>query len=271
MNESPIGDVAAPDAGLGRQGVHGSLQSTGSAPCWASRSLTWLNGRDPKNPDRADSGEGWALSTHGMPSEPAPQRTGVASPEDRDEWTAAGDEGVDGAVGDLLPALAPVARGGARAHGEDAVEEQHAALGPRREVAGRRRGHAEVALQLGVDVDQAAGEGAHVGGDGEAQADGVPGGRVGVLPDDEHPHVVERLLEGPQDVCPARQVAATCRDLGAQELAEARSARPPPGPGPAPTRGGRARRGGGWSRSSTVDPPGEGVDNLQPSGCRLVP
>src|SRR5699024_3047662 len=53
------GDVATPGMGSG----HGSLQSIGVAPWRASRSLVRLNGREPKKPLRADSGEGWVLST----------------------------------------------------------------------------------------------------------------------------------------------------------------------------------------------------------------
>ena len=47
----------------------------------------------------------------------------------------------------------------------------------------------------------------------------VPGRRVGVLPHDEHPHVGQRQREGPQHAVAGRQVAATGRHLGAQELA----------------------------------------------------
>ena len=49
------GDVTVHTAGDRHQG---DLQSTGSAPCRASRSLARLNGRDPKNPACADSGLG---------------------------------------------------------------------------------------------------------------------------------------------------------------------------------------------------------------------
>ena len=44
----------------------GRRQSIGSAPCSASRALTRLNGREPKNPFRADNGEGCALATIGV-------------------------------------------------------------------------------------------------------------------------------------------------------------------------------------------------------------
>lgn len=44
---------------------HGSAHSTGPAPCCASSSLARENGREPKKPDRAESGEGWALAMIG--------------------------------------------------------------------------------------------------------------------------------------------------------------------------------------------------------------
>ena len=65
-----------------------------------------------------------------------------------------------------------------------------------------------------------AGSGPDVGGDGEAQADGVAGRRVRVLADDEDADVVERVLEGAQDVLARREVAAARGGLGAQEAAE---------------------------------------------------
>lgn len=47
---------------------HGSRQSIGSAPISCSNSLVRLNGRDPKNPRLADSGDGCADSILAVPS-----------------------------------------------------------------------------------------------------------------------------------------------------------------------------------------------------------
>ena len=58
------------------------------------------------------------------------------------------------AVGEPLPALARVRRGPPGRDGQHRVEEQDAALGPRRQIAGGRPGDAEVGLELGVDVLQ---------------------------------------------------------------------------------------------------------------------
>src|SRR5690349_12783697 len=110
--------------------------------------------------------------------------------------------------------------GPARTHGEDPVEQQDALLGPGCEVTGGRWFDAEVVAQLGVDVDQAAGQRRDVGGHREAEADWVAGSRVWVLADDEHADIVERLLEGPQDVVSAGQVPTARGDFAPEEFAE---------------------------------------------------
>ena len=63
---------------------------------------------------------------------------------------------------------------------------------------------------------------ADLGRDREAQADRVARRRIGILPDDQHPHVGERLAEGAEDVLACRQVAAAGSDLGSEEVAELR-------------------------------------------------
>ena len=82
-------DVARPGA---RRAAGGSLTAGPSpraaAPASASRALVRLNGREPKNPERADSGEGWADSTRGMPPSSGRERAGLPAPEDRDERAA---------------------------------------------------------------------------------------------------------------------------------------------------------------------------------------
>ena len=216
------GDVAAPPARLalpGGRGGHVRLQSIGSAPCSRSRSLARLNGRDPKNPRAAPT------AARGARSRSAGRRRGRARASARRAptgWRPAGrplDQGGDGPAGDGLPALAAVAGRGAGADGEHPVQQQHPLVGPRRQVAVGRRRQAQVGAQLLVDVLQAARHGSHVGGDREGQADRVPGGGVGVLAHDEHPHRVQRLAERPQHLLAGRQVAAAGGHLRAQEVA----------------------------------------------------
>src|SRR5580692_8770645 len=72
------------------------------------------------------------------------QVPGVAAPQDRDKRRIALGKGTDRLLGDLLPALATVTAGLAGLDGEHPVEQQDAALGPRRQVAVRRRRVAEV-------------------------------------------------------------------------------------------------------------------------------
>src|SRR5690606_15514877 len=81
------GDVALPDSWLVGGDRHGRLQSMGSAPRRRRWSLARLNGREPKNPEWADSGDGWADSMQGMPwSRPTrvrasrPQRMATSGP-----------------------------------------------------------------------------------------------------------------------------------------------------------------------------------------------
>ncbi len=73
---------------------------------------------------------------------------------------------------------------------------------------------AEVLGVLAEDVDQAFRR-RDAGRDGEAQADRMPGRRIRVLADDQHAHVVEGLLEGPEHVLGSGQVLPPRGDLGA--------------------------------------------------------
>ena len=52
-----------------------------------------------------------------------------------------------------------------------------------------------------------------------------PGVGYGILPDDQHPHAVERKREGAQHILPSRQIAVARRELGPQELPHLRDLR----------------------------------------------
>ena len=146
----------------------------------------------------------------------------VTPPEDRDERLLPGHEGADRELRHLLPSPAPVGGGRSGAHGQDAVEQQHALIAPRGEVSVRGGREAEVGLPLLVDVRQAPGQRPHVAVHGERQPDRVPGGRIGVLARDEHTHVREWSLEGAQHVRSRGEISVTGRLLGAQPFAERR-------------------------------------------------
>ena len=111
-------------------------------PSASSSSLARLNGRDPKNPRDADSGDGCtdsivdavARRQHRL------QRRRVATPQHRHHRLRPGHQRADRALGDGLPALAPVRRRRARPHGQHPVEQHHPALRPRRQITGGRRG-----------------------------------------------------------------------------------------------------------------------------------
>ncbi len=125
------------------------------------------------------------------------------------------------------------------------------AVGPGRQVAGGRRRAADVGHELGEDVGERARHRAHVGPDREGQAHRVAGRRVGVLADDEHADVGERTSERPQHRGAGRQVRATGRDLGAQEVAHRADLRLDRRRGRRPSRGRRARAAG-WVRGSSA-------------------
>ena len=76
----------------------------------------------------------------------------------------------------------------------------------------------EVVVEFLVDVLQTTGNGAHIGGDGERQTNRMPRGRVWVLSDDQHPHIGQWSTEGAQHVVAGRQVAASLRELLAEEI-----------------------------------------------------
>src|SRR5918993_206881 len=147
------------------------------------------------------------------------ERLGVAAPQDRDARAAPLGQGGDGAFGDRLPALALVAVGVVRPHGEAPVEQHHPLVGPRRQVAVPGRGDPEVVLQLDVDVDQARRQRPHVPLDGEAQTDRMGRVGIGVLSHDQHPYVGERAPQRPEDQVAGRLVAAPRRHLLAEEAA----------------------------------------------------
>ena len=145
----------------------------------------------------------------------------VTAPEDRHQRSAPRDQGLDRPLGDLLPAAASMRAGTARLHRQHSVQQQYALAEPGRQVAVHRRLDTQVSLQLEVDVLQRTRDRPHVGRHREGQPHGVTGGRIGILADDQHPYVGERPAEGPQHVITGRQVAATRRELGAEEHPQA--------------------------------------------------
>ena len=181
-----------------------------------------LNGLLPKKPECAERGEGWALSMAGMPPRcgtrflaSLPHRMATSGPPRLTSAEIACAVTVSQPLPRWLAGLP-----GCTVSTRLSRRTPWSAQGDRSPVEGA--GQAEVGLQLLVDVHQAARHGLHVGRHRERQAHRVPGRRVGVLPDDEHPHVVERPLERAQDVSTGRQVAPSGHDLLAQELAERR-------------------------------------------------
>ncbi len=116
--------------------------------------LARLNGRLPKNPLCADSGDGCAdsmivcrvLSINGR------LRRADAAPEDEHDVVGLVADRADHLVGERLPSRALVRRGLPGAHGERGVEQQHALACPRLEVpmrrGSRRRGRVASSLWM---------------------------------------------------------------------------------------------------------------------------
>ena len=175
---------------------------------------------EPKKPLCAESGLGCALSMQGCGREQRLERARVAAPEDRDERPVPHRERADRLLGDGLPALAAVRARVARRDGEDAVEQQDALLRPGREVAVGRLRVAEILAVLLEDVAQAARQRPDVGRDAEREPDRMAGRRVRILADDQHAHVVERLLERGEDARRLGQERPVGGPLGPEEVAE---------------------------------------------------
>ena len=116
------------------------------------------------------------------------ERRRVAAPQDRHHRLRPRGQRADGALGDRFPALAAVRRRVARTNREDPVQQQHAALRPGRQVAARGLRVAQVGGVLAEDVGQTAGQRTHIGSHRKAQPHRMPRRRVGILPDDQHPH-----------------------------------------------------------------------------------
>lgn len=108
--------------------------------------------------------------------------------------------------GYLLPALVAVAGRLADAHRQASVEQHHATSGPGGQIAVQRLCDMNVRYQLSVDVAKTSWKRADPGVDAEAQADGMPWCRIGILADDEHAYRLEGNGERSEDVSARRQV-----------------------------------------------------------------
>src|ERR1017187_10154679 len=143
----------------------------------------------------------------------------VPAPQDRYQRRLPRGERPDRLLGDRFPALPPVRARLAWLDSQHPVEQQHATLGPRRQISAGRRRMTEVSGVFAEDVDQAAWQRADRRRHREAQADWMPRRRVRVLADDQHPDLVEGLLEGSQHEIASREVGAARRYLSPEEVA----------------------------------------------------
>ena len=109
--------------------------------------------------------------------------------------------------------------GSTRAHRQHAVQQAHALLAPRRQVARRRSGNAHVLAQLAENVDERLGQ-RHARVHRKRQPHCMPRCRIRVLPDNQNLHLVERVCEGAENVRARRQVSVPRLDFGGQHCAQ---------------------------------------------------
>lgn len=121
----------------------------------------------------------------------APLPLGVRSPKHEDQVFALVVQASDHRIGERLPAAVAVRTAPESTHGQDRVHRQHALNDPPLEASRRRDGPPRVIVNLPEDVLQRARNGQAVG-HGETDAVIKAGIGIGVLPENHHPHAVER-------------------------------------------------------------------------------
>jgi len=105
---------------------------------------------------------------------------GVAAPQKKHDRIGSGVDGFQHGIGEGLPALAGVRCRHTASHREHGVQEQHAPIRPRQQMAVIRRRNAEVIRQFLVNVPQRRGQ-LHSGSHAEGQAVPLSRRRVRVL------------------------------------------------------------------------------------------
>ena len=111
----------------------------------------------------------------------------------------------NGLVGELFPALLLVRGRLTGFHGKYGVEQQHALPGPVGQVAMGRWLDTQIPVDFLVNIDQRRRR-FHAALHGKAQAMGLIGAVVRVLPEDHHLHLVEgRQVEGVEDIRAGRE------------------------------------------------------------------
>ena len=124
---------------------------------------------------------------------------GVTAPKHINDVAAAGIERADGGISKCRPAQRLMTVGVVGAYGERSVEQKHALPGPAREIAIGGNRFAQVVVDLLEDIDERR---RHLNAIGyrKTKPHRLSLLMVGILPDDDHPHLVERTkVEGVED------------------------------------------------------------------------
>ena len=177
----------------------------GSAPSWTSNSLARLNGRDPKNPRDADSGEGCGDS---IATQFSAANMGLSVDASRPQRiaTIGRDRATSARIAHSVTASQPLPRCDAGLLGRTVStlfsnSTPRCAQGVRSPHGGLRI--TQVGGVLVEDVGQAARNRAHLGSHREAQAHSVSRRRVGVLPDDQTRTSSNGNVKARNTFCPA--------------------------------------------------------------------
>ncbi len=142
----------------------------------------------------------------------------VSTPKNEHESPLLGTEDSNRHVSKRFPTYVPMATRFMGTHGENGVEQENPLLGPSLQKAVLRWGHPDVGLEFPVDVAEGWGD-SYPMPDRESESMGLPRAVVGVLAEDDDPHVVKRHLEGTEDLS-CRRVHDVRRSIGCHEVCE---------------------------------------------------
>lgn len=150
----------------------------------------------------------------------------MTSPQQEYQALALAIQRVDRGIGETFPALALMRGGLSRFDGEHGIEQEHSAIGPRRQapVIGAR--NAQAPLDLLEHVLQRRRH-THARSHRKTQAMSLAGTVVRILTEDDYAHLVEgRVLEGVEDVRAGRIDVLAARLFLAQEMGQRQHVRP---------------------------------------------
>lgn len=149
------------------------------------------------------------------------QRLRIAPPQncDQRQWVPgcipAVNQSINCAGGDFLPAHLSMRTGLSGPDRQYSVKQAYSLTRPWPQIAAGWHGNANVGSELLEDIAQRGRE-RNPRCDRETQANCVSGSGIGVLPDNEHLHLVKRIGKGSQDIATGGKIAVPGLDLPTQ-------------------------------------------------------